>query len=62
MYLGLKKLQENCQKGKKLTRKLPERKCFEGLKKKYTKNKLVKLGDVIAISNLKLSITDPLTD
>ena len=25
------------------------------------KNKLAKLGDAIAISNLKLSITDPLT-
>ena len=29
---------------------------------KCNRNKLAKLGDAIAISNLKLSITEPLTD
>ena len=32
------------------------------LKLRETKNKLAKLGDAIAISNLKLSPTDSLTD
>ena len=32
-----------------------------GSRDAYASNKLAKLGDAIAISNLKLSITDPLT-